>query len=160
MVSAAKLIMFGSKGDSDSSKALSLTKCCVEVFLLDPPSELSESELELLDSEDSDALEDDEYRRENLVRLFLPLCFFLGRTLPFFGMFSLSHRMVCRIYSFSRCFHRCFYARTISRRVFRSHLNRVPSWACSISHYQRDYWDKRTFFKQFFYERRKVNCIR
>ena len=68
--------MLGSKGDSDSSKALSLTKCCVEVCLLDPPSELSESELELLDSEDSDALEDDEYRRKNLVRLFLPLWFF------------------------------------------------------------------------------------
>ena len=68
--------MFGFKGESDSSKALSLTKCCVEVFLLDPPSELSGSELELLDSENSDALEDDEYRRENLVRLFLPLWFF------------------------------------------------------------------------------------
>ena len=68
--------MLGSKGDSDSSKALSLTKFCVEVFLLDPPSKLSESELELLDSEDSDVLEDHEYCRENLVRLFLPLWFF------------------------------------------------------------------------------------
>ena len=66
--------MSGSKGDPDSSKALSLTKCCVEVFLLDSPSETSE--LELLDSEDSDALEDDEYGRENLVHLFLPLWFF------------------------------------------------------------------------------------
>ena len=66
--------MSWSRGASGSPRALSLITCCVNVFLLDT-SELFESELEKLESED--ALEDDEYRRENLDRLdlFPPLLF-------------------------------------------------------------------------------------
>ena len=150
--------MFGSKGDSDSSKALSLTKCCVEVFLLDPPSELSESELELLDSENSDALEDDEYRRENLVRLFLPLWFWKNASV-FWNVFAEPPNGVQHLQFFS------VLPPVFLRANYLAESVQEPPEPCPQLGLQNQPLPARllgqtNLFKQFFYERRKVNCIR